>query len=272
MKLSASNIGWSAEQDDLVMRYMADHGFSGLEVAPTRVFPDKPYDDLSRASCYAAKIKEEYGLSICSMQSIWYGQTQKIAESAENREYLLRYTQKAIQFADAVGCTNLVFGCPRNRSTAHAGEAQIIDEFLRQCAELALPYGVVIALEANPTIYHTNYINTTPQAIELIKTLNHPCLKLNLDFGTVIENNEALDWIKKDGNLIYHVHISEPNLLPIQERAEHNELIYWLSQCGYSGFISVEMGSNGNLQRSLEYIEGITDEKRSRFADLSFKM
>lgn len=38
MKLSISNIGWDAEQDEAVYRLMGAYGFSGLEIAPTRIF------------------------------------------------------------------------------------------------------------------------------------------------------------------------------------------------------------------------------------------
>lgn len=35
MKLAASNIGWPAEQDRVMIPYLKDNGFSGLEIAPT---------------------------------------------------------------------------------------------------------------------------------------------------------------------------------------------------------------------------------------------
>lgn len=44
MDLSISNISWSAEQDSQVYELMQKHGFSGLEIAPTRIFPENPYD------------------------------------------------------------------------------------------------------------------------------------------------------------------------------------------------------------------------------------
>ena len=43
-KLAASNIGWTAAQDETVWQWMKDLGYSGLEIAPTRLFPDAPYE------------------------------------------------------------------------------------------------------------------------------------------------------------------------------------------------------------------------------------
>ena len=39
MKLSFSNIAWSAEQDEKIYGALAARGFSGVEIAPTRLFP-----------------------------------------------------------------------------------------------------------------------------------------------------------------------------------------------------------------------------------------
>ena len=46
MKLSVSNIGWKMEEDEYVYSLMKKYGYSGLEIAPTRIFPEAPYDCL----------------------------------------------------------------------------------------------------------------------------------------------------------------------------------------------------------------------------------
>ena len=42
--LSISNIAWGSELDDSVYTLMKKYQFSGLEIAPTRVFPKTPYE------------------------------------------------------------------------------------------------------------------------------------------------------------------------------------------------------------------------------------
>ena len=257
MKLAASNIAWNADDDGAVLSYMADHGFSGLEIAPTRVFPDHPYEHLDEAEIYMRKLLLEYGLRICSIQSIWYGKIERIAESQEAKERLIAYTKKAIEFAYTVGCENLVFGCPRNRMIYSEEEKLIVEDLLIQCADFASKYHTVIALEPNPSIYNTNYINTTEEAVTLLKRLNHPNLRLNLDFGTIIANQESLNWIKTDGALIHHVHISEPGLISIQERPEHMRLIELMDVIPYDRYFSLEMVATENLEllkRSMKYL------------------
>ncbi len=243
MRLAASNIGWRPEADEAVLRYLQEEGFEGLEIAPTRVFPAEPYSDLKRAGRWAEKIRKEYGLEICSMQSIWFGKTERIAESEEARKVLLDYTEQAIHFADVIECRNIVFGCPRNRTLMPSENTGIAEEFLWNCAEIARPYGVVIALEPNPAIYHTNYLNTTKEVLELLERKNHPSLMLNLDMGTVIENRERMDWIPDWGRAVHHVHISEPMLAFPRERTEHNDCARLLKKIDYRGFVSLEMGT-----------------------------
>ena len=57
MKLSISNIGWLSKQDSRVYEMMKKYGFSGLEIAPTRIFPENPYDHLKEAGEWGKKNK-----------------------------------------------------------------------------------------------------------------------------------------------------------------------------------------------------------------------
>ena len=79
-------------------------------------------------------------------------------------------------------------------------------------------------MAANPTIYNTNYINTTQEALDLIGEVNSAGFRLNLDVGTMIQNSESAEILRGEVNLINHIHISEPFLKPIQERKIHSEI------------------------------------------------
>lgn len=115
MKLSISNIAWSPQVDDEMYRFLQESGYSGIEIAPTRLFPDAPYAHCGEAQAFAVWLKETYGLAVSSMQSIWYGRKEKLFGTVEDRLVLTEYTKKAIDFASQIGCGNLVFGCPKNR-------------------------------------------------------------------------------------------------------------------------------------------------------------
>lgn len=53
MKLSISNIAWKSENDEAVYIYMKQYGYLGLEIAPTRIFPEDPYDRNQEAKKWA---------------------------------------------------------------------------------------------------------------------------------------------------------------------------------------------------------------------------
>ena len=257
IKLSISNIAWSSENDQQVYQYMQQVGFQGLEIAPTRIFQDEPYERKKEARAFAREIKDKYELSICSMQSIWFGHSEKIFGTAEERQILLDYTKQAIDFAEAVDAGNLVFGCPKNRYIGETDDRNIAVDFFRTLGEYAIEHNTVLALEANPVIYGTNFINKTKEAVELIKEVDSKGFKLNLDFGTIIYNEESVEDIIEYLYLINHVHISEPNLKMIERRDEHKELMNILKISEYKGFVSIEMGKRVNINEIIETIDYI---------------
>lgn len=148
MKLSVSNIAWREEQDEEVFAWMKEYGYAGLEIAPTRIFPENPYDKLTDAKNWAERLKADYGFSVPSMQSIWYGMPQRIAGSPEERAALYDYTEQALDFAAACRCRNLVFGCPKNRVVSGEEDIPVNEQFLWDIAEAAEKRQVIIGLEA----------------------------------------------------------------------------------------------------------------------------
>ncbi len=257
MNLSISNLAWNSELNESIYPLMQKHGFDGLEIAPTKIFPNEPYSHISRASEWAKDLYKEWGFYVSSTQSIWYGRTEKLFGTEEERNLLLDYTKSAIDFASAIGCKNLVFGCPKNRCTPEEVNFEnynkIAIEFFKQLGDYAFSKETCIGMEANPPIYGTNFINTTEEALVLIKGVNSYGFKLNLDVGAMIQNNEIFDLLKGNIALVNHVHISEPFLKKIEKRNLHNELIYLLKSENYNGYISIEMG----LQDSVHDIEDV---------------
>lgn len=242
MKLAISNIAWDNPFDDLAYKTMIDLGFSGLEIAPTKILGTTPYEDLAAAKAWVQNQSLQNHFEIPSMQSIWYGRAENIFASDEERNTLVAYTKKAIDFASAINCKNLVFGCPKNRNTSGDGCYEKAVHFFKELGDYADAKGTCIGMEANPTIYGTNFINTTQEAIDLVKDVNSPGFRLNLDIGTMIQNGESVDILQAHEEIINHVHISEPYLKPVQERELHKELAKFLDETGYSKYVSIEMG------------------------------
>ena len=116
MNLSISNIAWTSDYDVQMYAFLKEIGYNGLEIAPTRLFIDHPYTHIEEAKEYAEQLRDKYELVIPSMQSIWYGKREQIFGLETERQNLINYTKQAIDFASAIGCRNLVIGCPKNRN------------------------------------------------------------------------------------------------------------------------------------------------------------
>lgn len=260
MKLAVSNIAWKAEDDDKVYALMKECGFTGLEIAPTRIIPESPYEKLAEAAEWADGLKKEHGFAVPSMQSIWYGRKEALFGSREDRKALLDYTKKAVDFAQVIGCKNLVFGCPRNRNMPDDADPETAVSFFKELGDYAFEHETVLAMEANPPIYNTNYINDTKAALELINEVGSEGFLLNLDVGTMIENNESLGILEGNGHLINHVHISEPGLKEVAERDRHKDLLKFLSEFGYEKYVSIETGRVDDisiLERMMRYVSSL---------------
>jgi sugar phosphate isomerase/epimerase len=259
MKLSISNIAWTVADDAEMYRFLSDNGFAGLEIAPTRIFQENPYNHSHEAISFRENMISEYSLEISSLQSICFGREEAIFGSEEDSEAIKAYVKKAIDFAAFLDCKNLVFGSPKNRVIKDGQYNKAID-FFSELAGYANSRSTTLSIEPNPVIYGTNFINTTAQAVRFVKDVNNEGLKVNLDLGTVLYNKESLDEVSSNIALINHVHISEPFLEAIQEREIHRELAEVLNTAGYNKFISIEMKNLNNLtlvKEAVLYINNI---------------
>mgnify|MGYP003587188707 CR=1 FL=1 len=247
MKLAASNIAWNSASDETMYAYLVSSGFEGLEIAPTRIIQDMPYDRLDEAACFAQELQARYDLTVCSMQSIWFGRQEQMFHSKEEREILLQYTKKAIDFAHVMQCGNVVFGCPKNRVIQERSQYGIAIAFFEELGEYAYRQNTVLAIEANPVIYQTNFVNTTQEALQLCRDIGSKGIAVNLDCGTIVQNEETIQTIAQDIALVNHVHVSEPYLAVLENRSLHTELAAILRMAGYQKFVSIEMRQHEDL-------------------------
>lgn len=250
MTLAISNIAWSDENDKKMYEFLNNNSINYLEIAPTRLVKEKPYDNLNKACKIKKDLKENYNLKIISMQSVLFGETGNIFTNEEVKSHL----KKAIDFASKLDINNIVFGCPKNRNINNISENKIVNTF-KELSEYAKNRNVILSLEANPKIYNTNFINTTKEALDFVKLINIDSLKVNLDLGTIIENDEDIEYISKEINLINHVHISMPYLKEIDLNNDKLiKLMEKLKENNYNKCISIEMGNINNIKKTKEIL------------------
>lgn len=256
MKLSISNIAWNREDEESILKYLQEKKYAAIEIAPTKIVGANPYAQTYEAKMYANTIISKYDLCISSMQSIWYGRNERIFNSENECQLLLQYTKEAIDFAEAIECHNLVFGCPKNRIISEPKDIDKAVHFFKEIGDYAFKHNTILALEPNPTIYGTNFMNTTQEAITICRMINTPGVGINFDLGTVIENNEDIQACIENLDIISHIHISEPFLELIKVRDLHKRLFNLLKQAGYKKYISIEMKEQKllNVLHTIDYI------------------
>ena len=256
MKLSASNLCWEEKEDEIMYRFLSGEGIA-LEAVPSRIFhwedsrlngrPISPYEKSEEAESWYRIVNLHYGIQIASMQSLLYRIHENLFATETYRRYLTEYLKSAVRFAVSIGCPNLCFGggvnrnIPEHISLDKAGKIAV--EFFTELAEYADEHGVCFSIEPLPESAGTNFINFTYQAFDLVKAVDRPGLKVNVDLGTVLANGEDIAEIFTEEHipLISHVHFSEPDLAPIRERSEFRDAAELLKKAGYDKYVSVEM-------------------------------
>ncbi len=271
-KLSISNIAWSEKEDLEIYGLMKNYGFTGLEIAPSRIW-EKPYDQKEAETAKFKKFINNQNIELVAFQSLLFGHPEfAIFQSEDIRIETLNYLKKNITLAGKLGAKALVFGSPKNRLVGNMPKKEaneIALAFFRELGEFAIENKTCFCIEPNPPIYSGDYILTTQDAIELVKAVNNLGFKLNIDLGTIIANQEDLESTLLTA-LPYagHFHISEPFLEKIEaNEARHKKIKQILLDYNYDLAISIEMKNAGpeisnisNIEETLKFISNIYHE------------
>lgn len=252
MIYSASNIAWPAKDRLRAYAMLAKEGFGGLEIAPALFFFDAedPFVPSEPECDRALGEIADYSLSIVSMQSLLFGvDGAELFGDAAALQNLETGMHRAIRLAGRLGIPNLVFGSPKQRVIPDGMSAQgafdrALDVFCR-LGDMAQSEGTVIAMEANPAVYGTNFLTHGEQALDFVRRTNHPAVRFILDIGAM-QINGAFDQtpalIAGAASLLSHVHFSEPQLAPAPADAtQAARVLRTLQEAGYVRAVSIEM-------------------------------
>jgi sugar phosphate isomerase/epimerase len=248
LRLAASNIAWTREDDAVALDLLVEHGFEGLEVAPARVFPDVAAATLDDAARVRADV-ERRGLRIVAMQALLFGRAELALFADEPaREALCAWLLHVIDLGAALGAGALVFGSPRNRrrgDTPPGRVAAIAREVFGRLGERAAARGTCLCIEPNPPAYGADWITTVAEAVALVRDVSSPGFGLHLDAGAIALNGEPVEeTIAVAAPIARHFHASEPNLTPVGSgTSDHPRLAAALRAGGYRGWVSVEMAA-----------------------------
>lgn len=218
MRVSISNLAWDVSEDAEVAELLSSVNVDAIDIAPGKYFPDPV---IATASDILA-VKEwwqERGIEIIGMQALLFGTTGlNVFGSKDVQKNLLDHLAAVCRIGAGLGATRLVFGSPKNRNCSGLSVNQVQNisrVFFRQLGDIAADNGVIVCLEPNPSIYGANFMTTSLETCSVVNDIDHPAIKMQLDTGAIIINQEDISAIVTQvKDVIGHVHISEAHLAP----------------------------------------------------------
>lgn len=262
MRISISNIAWEAAEDAVVAERLRAYGIDAVDVAPSRYFADVAAVDAADLTSVRAAWCAR-GCDIAGMQSLLYGTSglNMFGEPAV-RERMLGHLDAICRIGAALTAPRLVFGSPSNRDRSGLGDAEahaIAIDFFRALGDVAANHAVTICLEPNPPAYGANFMTTSAETAAIVEAVGHSAIRMQLDLGAVAMNGESLrEVLDRCAPLVGHVHLSEPNLRPLQDMDAHRRSAAALrAEFGDACIVTIEMRRDatdplGAIERSLQ--------------------
>ncbi len=251
MRLSISNIAWDRNEDESVASLLKQFSVDAIDIAPGKYFPEPTAaqdQDITDIKQYWS----DHGIEITGMQALLFGtQGLNLFGNFEVQNKMLKHLQSVCRIGAGLNANRLVFGSPKNRDRSGLSDELTIEtavQFFTKLAEIAKSFGVIICLEPNPPCYGSNFMTNTADTAQIVKLVSHPSIKMQFDAGAITINNEdSLATLHEFSSLIGHVHLSEPDLLPLGDgTTDHAKTFTALHKYLPSHVAAIEMLASKN--------------------------
>ena len=251
MRLAISNIAWDVPEDEALARLLRRYAVDAIDVAPSKYFADPVHaadQDIARVKLWWA----DRGMAITGMQSLLFGTTGlNLFGSAQVQKAMLGHLAAVCRIGAGLGATRLVFGSPKNRDRSGLSDPEALEvavPFFRRLGDIAQACGVLICLEPNPPRYGANFMTTTAETAGVVEQVGHAAIRMQLDVGALTINGEdAATELARSAGLVGHVHLSEPDLLPLGDGATDHAKVHAALELYLSNpLVSIEMLATKN--------------------------
>jgi sugar phosphate isomerase/epimerase len=246
MRVGISNIAWDVPEDEQVATLLQQHQVDAIDIAPGKYFPvpkEASLADIQRVRQWWL----DRGIEITGMQALLFGTSGlNVFGSPNSQAALLDHLGGVCRIAGELQAPRLVFGSPKNRDRSGLSDSEAEHQavsFFRRLGDVALANGVLICLEPNPPCYGANFMVNSDDTAKVVRAIDHPAIRMQLDTGAIAINAESVDDIlAQHAPLIGHVHASEPDLAPLGDRgADHARMGRALAMHLPQALVSIEM-------------------------------
>jgi sugar phosphate isomerase/epimerase len=266
MRLSISNIAWNPKNDLAIAALLYRMQVNAIDIAHSKYF--KQPEQVTSADII--NLKQSWlqrDIDIVGMQALLFGtKGLNVFGNSGSRQRMLDHLNVICRIASELGARRLVFGSPKNRDCEGLSPIEtreISTNFFMQLGDIAKAKDVIICLEPNPEAYGANFLTTTTETKEFVRKLAHPNIKMQLDTGALIMNNEdPASTIADCRGYIGHIHISEAQLAPvIHKTTYHKAIASALQRHLPDSIITIEMRATDteivSVKKSIETVQSI---------------
>ncbi len=221
------------------------YGFDYLEPPVAEIAEmDDPTFQAFRARVLASPIR-------CESFNSFVRKLRVVGDDVRHEE-LHGYLETSLERCRQLGGNVVVWGSAGSRNVP-AGYSrdrawQQIQAFLRLAGDMAREKGIVIAIEPLRK-QESNIINTGAEALRLVRQLNHPNVRMIIDYYHLREENENPEIIWEARKEIVHFHFANPHGRVWPKSPEEDP--------GYSRFF--------DLVKKIKFRGGISIEARGTF-------
>jgi sugar phosphate isomerase/epimerase len=215
------------------------YGIKNVQIAPTTLI-----NSWNNLPLMCLDVFKNNDINVYSFQSITYGLNDLNIFDINTNENLLNHLKKIIDYGILNNISILVFGCPKNRRINDENDENddIFCAFFKKLGDYIGNSKLKICIEPNSKQYGCNYINTIKEAGELIKKINNKNIKIMVDIGNIIMDNDDLTDIYNYQEYIYNIDISNENMKPfLNIKQKHKEFISVINNINYKNKINLEM-------------------------------
>lgn len=246
MKLAVSNIALSPYDHSAEVAKLADLGFQGLEVALSRVWRQ----DWNRPSPTAVEsyrhMIETAGLGIVGLHSLFWQEPElSLFGDREVRNRTLDFLEQLSRVCRDLGGRTLIYGSRTARTRGDLTKADADRQAVRFFQDLCQ------RIEGHGTCYcfeplepeAADYINSVLDALTVVRSVDHPALRIQMDAKALMANHEADEaTFQAVAAELVHFHANQPDLgvLESQGPVDHALLGRLLRGIGYQGYVSIE--------------------------------
>ncbi len=262
MNLAVSNIAWDRAEQPEILRLLTDQGVVGMEVAPTKLWPDWVGATPAQADSLRQSI-EALGLQMPALQSVLFGLPDlQLFGNEDSTRALVAHLAVVAELAAGLGAGAIVFGSPRNRDRGELSHARAMERsvpVLHAIGDVCAAHSTCFCLEPNPERYNCNFLTRWQDVAELVARVNHPGVAIHLDTACIhLAGDDVVEAVSACGATMRHFHISEPELGDFANPTiDHGRIGSALRASSYSGFVSIEMRRQtdpvASVRQAVEY-------------------